>query len=151
MCSVFIDLEKAFDAVDHQILLQKLYHYGIRSLAHNRFRSYLSNLQQFVFMSGFSCGLPQGYTLGPILLLLYINDLNSLFNETITIHFADDTHLSYASKKLSTIESVMNYELKELAEWLRSNKLSLNFVKSKLVIFPSKAKIELDEITIKIS
>ena len=94
VCSVFTDLEKAFDTVDHQILLQILYHCGIRNLAHNRFRSYLSNLQQFFFMSGFSseltsvkCGLPQGYTLGPILLLLYINDLNSLFNESITIHF----------------------------------------------------------------
>ena len=77
VCSVFIDLEKAFDTVDHQILLQILYHCGIRNLAHNRFRSYLSNLQQFSFMSGFSselmsvkCALPQGCTLGPILLLL---------------------------------------------------------------------------------
>ena len=127
MCSVFIDLEKAFDTIDHQILLQKLYHYGIRGLAHNWFRSYLSNQQQFVSMSGSSsemmsvkCGVPQGSTLGPLLFLLYINDLNPAFNKVITIHFADDTHLKYASKKLSTIESVMTYELKKSAEWLRS-------------------------------
>ena len=137
VCSVFTDLEKAFDAVDHQILLQKLYHYGIRGLAHNWFQSYLFNRQQFFFISGSSselmsikCGVPQRSTLGPLLCLLYINNLNSVFNKTMTIHFADDTHFSYASKKLSAIESVMNCELKKLIEWLRYNKLSLNSGKS---------------------
>ena len=156
MCRVFIDLEKAFDTVDHRILLQKLYYYGIRGSAHNWFQSYLFNRQQFVFISGPSselmsikCGVPQGSTLRPLLFLLYINDLNSVFNKAITIHFADDTHLSYASKKLSTIESVMNCKLKKLTEWLKSNKLSFNPGKSELVIFRSKTKKELDEITIK--
>ena len=75
--------------------------------------------------------------------LLYINDLNSVFNKSIVIHFPDDTHLSYASKKRSTNESVMNYELKKIAEWIRSNKLSLNSGKSELVIFRTKTKKEL--------
>ena len=95
--------------------------------------------------------VPEGSTLRPLLFLIYINDLNSVFNKAITIHSADDTHLSYASKKLSRTESVMNYELKKLAEWLRSNKLSFNSGKFKLVIFHSKLTKELDEITIKIN
>ena len=80
-----------------------------------------------------------------------MNDLNSVFNKAITIHFADGTHLSYASKKLSTIESAMNCELKKIAESLRSNKLSLSSGKSELVSFRWKTKKELDEITIKIN
>ena len=85
-------------------------------------------------MMSTKCGISQGSTLRTILLLIYINDLNSVFNKAITIHFADDTHLSYASTKLSTIESVINYELKKLAKWPKSNKLSLNFGKPELVI-----------------
>ena len=81
------------------------------------------------------CGVPQGSTLGPLLFLLYTNDLSSVFNKAITKHFADDTHLSYASKILSLIKSFVDYELKKLAEWLRFTKLSLNSGKSELVIF----------------
>ena len=94
--------------------------------------------------------MPQGSALGPLLFLHYINDLNSVFNKAIKIHFADDTHLSYVSKRPSTIESVINCELKKLVEWIRPNKLSLNSGKSELVIFRSKAKKE-DEVNIKIN
>ena len=75
--------------------------------------------------------------------------LNFVFDKALKINFVDDTHLSYASKKLSTMESVMNCELKKIVEWLRSNQLSRDSGKSELVIFRSKAKKELDQITIK--
>ena len=104
VCSVFRYLKKAFHAVDHQILLQKRYHYGIRGLVHNSFKQYLSNCKQIVFISVYSSEMisvqypiSQGSTLGAFLFLLYINDLSSLFNKAITINFADDTHLSYRS------------------------------------------------------
>ena len=108
MCSVFINLKKAFDTVDHQILLQKLYRYGIRGLGHSWFRLYLSNRQQYVFISDSSskmmsvkCGVPEGSTLVPLLFSLYINDLNSVLNKTITIHFADDTHLKRSVRNIT--------------------------------------------------
>ena len=95
MCSVFIYL---------RILSQKPYLYGILGLAHNSFKSYLSNQQQFVFipvcsskMVSVQCPVSQGSTLGAFLFLLSINDLNSLFNEAIIVYFADDTHLNYGS------------------------------------------------------
>ena len=94
------------------------------------------------------CGVPQGSILGLLSFLFYIN---SVFYKAITIHFADDTHLSYASKKLSTIESVMYCLQKKLTEWLGFSKLSLNSGKSELVIYRSKTKKELDEITAKIN
>ena len=82
---VFVDLAKAFDTVNHQVLLAKLEHYGIRWTALNWFRSYLTNRKQFVFINNFkselrniSCGVPQGSILGPIVILLYINDLNGI-------------------------------------------------------------------------
>ena len=92
--------------------------------------------------------VPQGSTLGPLLLLLYINDSNSVFNKAITIHFADDTYLSYASKYLAQLNAQWIMNQKKLAEWLRFNKISLNSGKSEFVIFRSKTKKELYEIAI---
>ena len=129
VCGVFIDLQKAFDTVNHEILLVKLDFYGIRGLANSWLKSFLENRKQYVILPGHSssvktvtCGVPQGSTLGPLLFLLYINDLQSVFSKSIAHHFADDTNLLFPAKKLGTIESVINHELKLLVQWLQSNK-----------------------------
>ena len=142
VCGVFIDLQKAFDIVNHDILLEKLNHYGIRSKENNWFRSFLTNRKQYVSINGFfsqtkivRCGFPQGSTLEPLLFLSYINGLNNALDKCRIHHFADDTNLLFGNKCPSEISCFMNNELKLLTDWLRTNKLSLNESKTKLLIF----------------
>ena len=145
VCGVFIDLEKAFDTVNHNILCDKLNYYGLRGNVNSLIQSYLSNRRQFVSIDGvdsktlnITCGVPQGSSLGPLLFLIYINDSRYCLNKTESGHFADDTYILYGSKKLKTVEVVVNTELKLVTNWLRLNKLSLNSNKTELIIFRSK-------------
>ena len=144
VCGVFVDLEKAFDTVHHDILCDKIKAYGLRGNVNDLLKSYLSNRKQYVSINGFdsdqrnvTCGVPQGSSLGPLLFLIYINDFYLCLSQASCGHFADDTFIIYNSKKAKTIETVVNTELKEVIKWLRLNKLSLNAGKTELIFFHS--------------
>ena len=144
---IFIDLKKAFDTVDHNILLNKLNHYGFRGIINNWLKSYLSNrtqttkIENHVSIKLFNeCGVPQGSVLGPLLFLIYINDIQECSREFQFYLYADDTNILYANKDLKTLESKVNKELKNVYLWLTSNKLTLNPKKSNFVIFHPRQK-----------
>ena len=143
-CGVFLDFSKAFDTVNHKILLSKLYHYGIRGIPHDWFRNYLHNRTQFVKIGSSQsnaetiiCGIPQGSTLGPLLFLLYINDLPCCSKKLSFRIFADDTNMFFTSDNLLHLESIMNEELNSVYKYCNINKLSINFAKTTYMVISS--------------
>lgn len=141
-CGALVDLKKAFDTVDHGILLQKLAHYGFRGFINDWFRSYLHERAQVTVVGNKSsnksiitCGVPQGSVLGPLLFLLYVNDIYCSSKKLKFYLFADDTNILHGDKDLKILEKEMNVVLHNVYQWLVSNKLTINLKKTNFVIF----------------
>ena len=159
---VFIDLKKAFDTINHSILIKKLYKYGIRGNALKWIENYLSNRKLYVVCNGAMsssntvlCGIPQGSVLGPLLFLLHINDLANISKKLKFILFADDTSVFCSGENMNVVIQMLHDELRNMSVWFKVNKLSLNVSKANYMVFSNKWKhsyntneIKIDDILI---
>jgi hypothetical protein len=144
--AIFIDLTKAFDTCDTEILLHKLNHYGFRGISNVWFENYLSGRKQYTSIRGvnsslkeLSCGVPQGSILGPILFILLINDL-PYASDFFSLLYADDTTLTMSDADLIKLFKLANLELAKLADWFKANRLTLNISKTKFILFRNKTQ-----------
>ena len=141
---VFIDLKKAFDTFDYQLLCRKLKLYGIHGIAHNWITSYLDNRSQFVSIHGYSldiqkikCGVPQG----SILFILYVNDICNVSKLVKFILFADDTNMFCSANDVEQLENIVCCELSKLQLWFSINELSLNIAKTNYMLFSGQTRV----------
>ena len=140
--AIFVDLSKAFDTVNPNILLEKLKAYGIQSENLKWFRSYLSNRKQFISyndskteMKIVKCGVSQGSRLGPLLFLIFVNDLNNSTKVHDSVHFADDANLFCFDNHVRALFETANQDLSQINDWFLTNKPSLNVEKAKYILF----------------
>ena len=144
---VILDLQKAFDTVNHKILLEKLRAMGVGKIAVQWFNSYLSGRQQLVSIADTNsdfrnvlCGVPQGSILGPLLFLVYVNDMKAAVKCKLLL-YADDSALLVSGKDVLEIERILSVELGAVNEWLCENRLSLHLGKTQSILFGSKKRI----------
>ena len=142
---VFIDLKKAFDTVNHKLLVEKLSFYGVRGVANAWLENYLMNRKQYVVvdnqassMQFIKCGVPQCSVLGPVLFLLFINDICNMSNLVKFVLFADDTNIFCSNENIEVLQDTLNRELAQLFVWFSINKLSLNLGKTYYMLFLSR-------------
>jgi len=135
--ATFKDLRKALDTVDHSLLCGKFEGYGVQNDELRWFVSYLAGRKQFYRVNGtdsqvnaVDIGVPQGSCLGPLLFLVYINDLPKVVENCTVAMYADDTGLYYRGTSLAQLNEIINKDLESLEHWLKGNKLSLNVVKT---------------------
>ena len=144
-CAVFIDLRNAFHTVDHELLILKLRNLGFSNSVINWFTSYLSSRTVVISINNstsrarpVTVGVPQGSILGPLLFLIFINDLPQCRNNYKSILYADDTLLYYSAKSTTELEAKINTDLQSLSHWLNNNLLTLNYEKTKFMIFTNR-------------
>jgi Reverse transcriptase (RNA-dependent DNA polymerase)/Endonuclease/Exonuclease/phosphatase family len=150
--AILIDLQKAFDSLNHGILLKKLSHYGIRGVVLDWFTSYLTDRHQYVVYNNvcsnsqlIKWGIPQGSILGPLLFILYVNDIKNCSKILNLLLFADDTNLCYSGDSTAEVMRVVNVELGNLFVWFCANYLTLNVTKTNYIIFGNKRKFKIDK------